>query len=149
MTFAVFIWFMCGIGSAIVAVNKGRSGFGWFLLGFLFSPIGFILSLVVGKNVAVLEANAILSGELRKCPYCAELVKVEAKICKHCGKELPLDVEQNHFTETTQSNNKEIILKKSLSTKEIFEHGGQFIAYGKVFSSRSEASAYITECNKY
>jgi hypothetical protein len=25
---------------------------------------------------------------IRKCPYCAETVKAEARICKHCGKEL-------------------------------------------------------------
>lgn len=29
------------------------------------------------------------STDTRKCPFCAELVKREAKICKHCGKELP------------------------------------------------------------
>lgn len=28
-------------------------------------------------------------GELRKCPYCAEMVRVEAKVCKHCGREIP------------------------------------------------------------
>ena len=28
-------------------------------------------------------------GVLRKCPYCAEMVKVEAKVCKHCGREIP------------------------------------------------------------
>lgn len=29
------------------------------------------------------------SDDTRKCPFCAEMVKEEAKICKHCGKELP------------------------------------------------------------
>lgn len=89
MIYAIFILAMCGIGAAIVASNKGRSGFGWLLIGFLLGPIGFILSLVVSKNTAVLEESAVLSGESRKCPYCAELVKTEAKICKHCGKDLP------------------------------------------------------------
>jgi len=89
MIYAILIWAMCGIGAAIVASNKGRSGIGWFVIGFLLGPIGFILSLVVSKNTASLEESAVLSGESRKCPYCAELVKIEAIICKHCGKDLP------------------------------------------------------------
>jgi len=39
-----------------------------------------------GVNMAV---SAILASHfLKECPYCAELVKVRAKICKHCQKEL-------------------------------------------------------------
>ena len=39
-----------------------------------------------GINMAI---NQILKKHfLRECPYCAELVKARAKICKHCGKEL-------------------------------------------------------------
>ncbi|MCI5120103.1 MAG: zinc ribbon domain-containing protein, partial [Candidatus Electrothrix sp. AUS4] len=31
----------------------------------------------------------ILSNHfLRECPYCAELIKARAKVCKHCSKEL-------------------------------------------------------------
>lgn len=29
------------------------------------------------------------SAGQRKCPFCAESVLVEARLCKHCGKELP------------------------------------------------------------
>ena len=29
------------------------------------------------------------SKGIRKCPYCAETIKLEAKVCKHCSRELP------------------------------------------------------------
>ncbi len=32
-----------------------------------------------------------LSADTRKCPFCAESVKIEAKICKHCQSALPED----------------------------------------------------------
>ena len=36
-----------------------------------------------------LVINKILADHfLRECPYCAELIKTRARICKHCGKEL-------------------------------------------------------------
>jgi len=87
--FYFFLWAMCGIGAAIVAVNKGRSGIGWFFLGFILGPIGFILSLVVAKDSVVIEENAINSGDARKCPFCAELIKTEATFCRFCQKDIP------------------------------------------------------------
>jgi len=37
-------------------------------------------------NMAI--AAIMKSHFIRECPYCAELVKVRAAVCKHCGKEL-------------------------------------------------------------
>jgi len=53
------------------------------------SPIaGFIIVLAVEPDTEKLEKKAASAGKRRKCPYCAELVRNEARICKHCGNEI-------------------------------------------------------------
>jgi hypothetical protein len=87
MTF-LFLWFLFGLISAIVASKKGRSGCGWFLLGVLLGPFGLILALVVGANEKKVEDQALQSGAMKKCPFCAELIKHEAVKCRFCGEKV-------------------------------------------------------------
>jgi hypothetical protein len=84
----VVLWILFGVVSAVVGSKKGRSGCGWFTIGFLLGPIGLILAFVVSPDQRAVDKAALQSGTMKKCPFCAELVRVEAIKCRHCGADL-------------------------------------------------------------
>lgn len=79
----IIFWLIMGGVVAIVANSKGKSALAWFFYGALIWPIALV-HIIVTKT----EAPTPAAGEA-KCPHCAETVKAEAKVCKHCGRDLP------------------------------------------------------------
>lgn len=78
-----------GVIAGMIAERKGRNVLPWFVIGFLFSLLGIIFALVVAPRAQGIEAQALGGGAMKKCPYCAEVIKTEAVKCRFCGSDLP------------------------------------------------------------
>mgnify|MGYP001098323073 CR=1 FL=1 len=79
------IWCGLGIVGAMISKDKGNSGCGGFILGALLGPIGLLMAFFTPENQ---EEKRRMSGDTKQCPYCAEYVKEDAIICKHCRSRL-------------------------------------------------------------
>lgn len=87
----LIIAMLLGLIPASIAANKGESRGVWWLYGVFLFPIAFIHSLLMKPDPASLERQQLSDG-MRRCPFCAELVKPAAVVCKHCSRDIPSDV---------------------------------------------------------
>lgn len=102
-------WLLFGILGALIGASKQRAALG-FLLGLLFGPLGLLFILFT-------------RGSRKKCPYCRELVQLDAVVCPHCQKDLKATAAdqaaarpaQNHQTASQKSLGAD--LKKFKGTK--------------------------------
>jgi uncharacterized membrane protein YeaQ/YmgE (transglycosylase-associated protein family) len=82
------VWLLCGFVAAAIYQRKGRSGLAAFIVGVLLGPIGVILALLSSTNQEGVEEKQLKNGEMKKCPHCAELIKMDANVCRYCGRDV-------------------------------------------------------------
>jgi len=80
---------------AFIAREKGRSFAVFWALGFFATVIVGLIAVLAMPPLSVEERiqRGIAGGtrsnpNMLKCPYCAEFIKAEAKICKNCGRDV-------------------------------------------------------------
>jgi hypothetical protein len=79
----VLLVIIAGIVGSIIAIRKGRSPILWF----------FLCAIVPLLIAVIIVLPPLVSKRYTKtCPYCAEIIKEDAKFCKHCGKEQPIEM---------------------------------------------------------
>jgi hypothetical protein len=84
-------WFFLAIVVGVLASGRGRSGFGWFLISLIFSPLIGGLFVLASPKVGTAaaprdETGRPITGDTHvRCPECRDLVRKDARKCKHCG----------------------------------------------------------------
>lgn len=72
----LLIWIAIGVGCVVLAKSKNRSQIGWGIAGFLAGLFALILLAFLPKI-----------EETKRCPQCANDIKLEARVCYICGNE--------------------------------------------------------------
>jgi hypothetical protein len=141
--FGFFTWFILSILCGVFASTKGRSGFGYFFLSLCFSPlIGFVIVLILEPIKKNVESNKIASGENKKCPFCAELIKSEAIVCRFCGKDLPKEDESKNILSDDSLSENQLLLKYKIDARYGFTEKGNRYTYNNIeYTTLKEAIA--------
>lgn len=86
----VLLWLISAVVAAAVASSKGRSAFGWFLLGCLISVFAVLFVAVLpSKKGTQLVGGEVVTHETHvRCPSCKGFVHREATRCMHCREPL-------------------------------------------------------------
>lgn len=78
---------LIGLIPAAIAQGKGKSFLLWWIYGTALFIVALPHALIMQADVRAIETQQLSLG-MKKCPSCAELIKQDAKVCKHCGRDV-------------------------------------------------------------
>lgn len=84
----LFFAAILGLIPAVIARHKGRSFVGFWIYGTLLFIVALPHALLMKPDTRVVEARQLEGGSHRKCPHCAEIIRIEAKVCRFCGRDV-------------------------------------------------------------
>lgn len=84
LIYGVVVAVPCAVIAGWIFQSRGREYGNGAGIGLLFGPVGVLIAFAVPANPEGVEANALRVGN-RKCSECAEIIKIDAKVCRFCG----------------------------------------------------------------
>ena len=82
---SLLILLVLGLLTAKIADTKGRSVRSWFAGGLLLPIIALPWIVLLKPDQEELDARALKTGRMQRCPKCDEMIRPEAKVCRFCG----------------------------------------------------------------